>query len=181
MTISGVSSISPFSQLSGVSGVSSTTQTDADGSVTSVGTTRSKRDTFRSDFASLLKAVQAGDITTAQSALATLKADVKASTAGYSPSSSASSSQPDLDALFKAVQAGDITGAQSSLASLKSDIASAATQDASPPPANGQTQGAHPHHHRHAGGSLEAAVAAAFQSVTGADSSSESAPSTAAA
>jgi hypothetical protein len=46
-----------------------------------------KHDSFRSDFRSLMEAVQSGDMTGAQSALAAIKTDVGAANATYSPPS----------------------------------------------------------------------------------------------
>lgn len=46
-----------------------------------------KPDSFRSDFRTLLEAVQSGDMTGAQSALASIKTDVGAASATYSPAS----------------------------------------------------------------------------------------------
>jgi len=48
---------------------------------------RGSQDSFRSDFRSLLEAVQSGDMTSAQSELASIKSDVGSPNATYSPAS----------------------------------------------------------------------------------------------
>lgn len=84
-----------------------------------------KPDSFRSDFRSLLRAVKSGDMTSAQSALDTIKTDVAAASATYSPASTSASSagavSTDLKALFDAVGSGDASAAQSALATFVSD------------------------------------------------------------
>lgn len=128
-------------------------------------------DTFQSDFATMLQAVQAGNMSTAQSALTSLQGDVQSAAgyltySSYSPASSAPSAttastpQTDLNALFQAVKTGDVTSAQAALAKLQSDAQSAF--DA----ANGGTRhvGGH-HHHRHGRGGLVSALSQAFQSI----------------
>jgi hypothetical protein len=121
----------------------------------------------------MLAAVQAGDISTAQSALTSLQSDTQS--AGYTPdstSTSANSSSPqtDLDALFQAVKTGDATSAQAALTKLQSD-----SQDATQQTGDSQSgQKAHGHHHhRHGGGGggIEAAVAQAFDSTSSTSSS----------
>jgi len=82
-------------------------------------------DSFRSDFRSLVRAVRSGDMTSAQSALETIKTDVASHTATYSPASTTTSTDSpfstDLKALFDAVGSGDATSAQSALAQFVSD------------------------------------------------------------
>jgi len=84
-----------------------------------------KPDSFRSDFRSLVRAVKSGDMTSAQSALDTIKADIAARGATYSPASTTASSQSavsvDLKSLFDAVGSGDATAAQSALVQFASD------------------------------------------------------------
>jgi hypothetical protein len=48
-------------------------------------------DAFQSDFKSLLKAVQSGDLASAQSAVDSLKGEMDGTSATYSPSSASSS------------------------------------------------------------------------------------------
>ena len=89
------------------------------------------------DFAKLLSSVQSGDITSAQSALASLKQD-RGAQFGAASNNGQSQFQKDLNSLVSAVQSGDVTGAQKSLTALQSD--------AKPEGVGGH----HPHHH-HAG------------------------------
>jgi len=135
-----------------------------------------KRDTFQSDFSSLVKAVQGGEISTAQSALSAIESDVTSTSATYSPASTstpasvpgASPAQNDLDALFQAVRGGDIAGAQSALGQLELDVKSTGphVDHAS---LQGQIHGrGHGRGHGHQGSNLLTAVAAAFQSQTSA-------------
>ena len=106
-------------------------------------------DSFQGDFKSLLNAVQSGDLTSAQSAIDSLKGNVNGTSATYSPSSTAPTSTAltstaptstaptstaptsssstatavgaDLKAMLDAVQAGDVEGAQSALKLFVSD------------------------------------------------------------
>ncbi len=86
------------------------------------GAPKTQPDQLHSDFASLLSAVQSGDMSSAQQALTAVQSDVSAADATYSPSSQSGSSQPPsaLQSLFNAVQSGDATGAQQALTQLKS-------------------------------------------------------------
>ncbi len=155
MSITGIGAgISPVASFSFTPSSSTKNSTPAAGST-------SQPDSFQSDFAALLSAVQSGNITTAQSALTSIQSDLQGATAGYSPSSTSSnsptsavagatSSSPmsDLDALFAAVKSGDMTGAQAALAQFKTD-AQSSTQ---------QATGHHHHHHHHGGGGSEAST-----------------------
>lgn len=128
-------------------------------------------DTFQSDFATMLQAVQAGNMNTAQSALTSLQGDVQSAAgyltySSYSPASSAPSAttastpQTDLNALFQAVKTGDVTSAQAALAKLQSDAQSAFGA----PNGSAGHAGGH-HHHHHGGGGLVSALSQAFQSI----------------
>jgi hypothetical protein len=81
-----------------------------------------KHDSFRSDFRSLLEAVQSGDMTSAQTALASIKNDVATANATYSPASAPPAT---------AAQVVDQTTADPSAAGTTAD-ASMATSTASP-------------------------------------------------
>jgi len=83
------------------------------------------RDTLRSDYASLFSAVQSGDMTAAQSALATLQSDLGPlqATASYA-SPFQSKLAGDLQALETAVQSGDAGAASTALQSLLTDVSS---------------------------------------------------------
>jgi hypothetical protein len=133
-----------------------------------------KRDTFRSDFSSLVKAVRGGDISSAQSALSALESDVTSTAATYNPASTspaaaapvASASQNDLDALFQAVRGGDIAGAQAALGQLQLDVRSTVPHG-DHASLQGQIHGrGHGRGHGHQGSNLWTAVGAAFQSQT---------------
>jgi hypothetical protein len=127
-----------------------------------------KPDSFRSDFRSLLRAVKSGDMTSAQSALATIQSDVAAASATYSPASTTTPAESplgaDLKALFDAVGSGDATSAQTALAKFVSD-----RRDAWQPQSvgsDGEASGSVQGHHgrRHYG--LESLIASLFSSST---------------
>lgn len=143
MSISGISTTNPTSVFNAML---LRRKQDAAGDSGAASVSPGTADTFKSDFASILAAVKAGDITTAQSALTQLTNDFPGAGASYSPSSTAPASAPqtDLQSLIQAVQSGDITGAQTALASLKTDVQAAAG-------ASGLQQ-VHHHHHHHGGG-----------------------------
>jgi hypothetical protein len=131
-------------------------------------------DSFQGDFKSLLNAVQSGDVTSAQSALDSLKGEVNGTSATYSPtstaptstSSTASAVGADLKAMFDAVQAGDVEGAQAALKLFVSD-ARADGPNRAPAKANYGNSGLkisqalHRHHHRLG---LESIIASLFSS-----------------
>ncbi len=180
---SNVGNTAPTQQMSTISLSTSATS----GSSSSTGSSTSTGDTFRSDFASMLAAVQAGDMSTAQTALTSLQGDVQS--AGYSPSSStsaamtaadpsASSPQSDLDALIQAVKSGDTTSAQAALTQLQTDGQNAMQQSSGSSSGSQATQG-HRHHHHHGGGGggVEAAVAQAFDTTSSSSSSSSTSTS----
>ncbi len=101
---------------------------------------RSQRTQFRSDFASLLDAVKAGDMSGAQQALTAVQNDQTAASATYSsqPVQGKGPVATDMQSLFDAVQKGDSTAAQQALTQLQTD----AQQQA-------QTRGAGGHGHHH--------------------------------
>ena len=133
-----------------------------------------KPDSFRSDFRSLVRAVKSGDMTSAQSALATIKSDVASASATYTPMSTAAPADSpigaDLKALFDAVGSGDAASAQSALAKFAADRREAWQS----PTAGSDAQASSPvqghHGRRHYG--LESLIASLFTS------SSTDAPST---
>ena len=140
-----------------------------------------KTDAFRGDFASLLSAVQSGDMTGAQSALQTLESDQPSTPAVYGPSGASSTSSPvssDLSSLFSAVKAGDLNAAQSALDQFRTDVTAkfqSAAQGADPNGQSGQEVRGHHHHHHHGGGGLASLVSSALD---GSSSSSDSSSST---
>ena len=144
MSISGIGSSQVFSTSALTAPTTSAVASAAndgdadDGATSSV----SARKQTRSDFASLLAAVQQGDMTSAQQALTAVQSDLSTAGATYSPSSQSGSGQvpTDLQTLFSAVQQGDTTSAQQALQKLQSD----ASQH--------RAHGAHGHgpHHHHA-------------------------------
>jgi hypothetical protein len=73
---------------------------------------------MRSDWKTLTQALQAGDLTGAQKAFATLQADRQ----NGLQSNPASSISTDLTALGQALTSGDLTGAQKAFTTLRSDI-----------------------------------------------------------
>ena len=127
-----------------------------------------KSDAFHGDFASLLSAIQSGDMTSAKSALQTLQSDLPSTPAVYNASGTSSSSTPissDLSSLFSAVKSGDLSAAQSALDQFKSDVAAKFQQGAQQ--VNGQDgQGGHQvrghHHHHHHGGGLASLLSSAL-------------------
>jgi hypothetical protein len=135
-----------------------------------------KPDSFRSDFRSLLRAVKSGDMTSAQSALATIKSDVASASATYSPAStSAPAESPvgaDLKALFDAVGTGDATSAQAALSQFVSDRRDAWQSQTVSDAQGQQTSGVQGHHgRRHSG--LESLIASLFSSSTSDSTSTE--------
>ena len=95
------------------------------------------------DFKALQTALQAGDLSGAQQAFATLQKDQPASSqAAQTANAPSQNSQgaKDLQALQGALTSGDVSGAQQAFAALKQDI-------------QGAGQAGH-HHHRH-GGSVD--------------------------
>lgn len=126
-----------------------------------------KSDAFHGDFASLLSAIQSGDMTTAQSALQTLQGDLPSAPALYNASGTSSSSNPisaDLSSLFSAVKSGDLSAAQSALDQFKSDVTAKFQSQPQGADQNGQAgKQVHGHHHHHHGGrGLESLVSSAL-------------------
>jgi len=121
------------SQSNGAGAASGSTGTSAAAS------TLSPRDQFTSDIQALFGAVQAGDMSAAQTALQSLETDLTGgSSSGIAATSSTSSISTDWQALIKSVNAGDASGAKSALAKLQADFASVGAS--------------HHHHHHHHGG-----------------------------
>lgn len=87
----------------------------------------------KNDFASLLSSVQSGDLTSAQSALASLQQN-RGAQFGNVSNTGQSQFQNDLNSLVSAIESGDISGAQQSLSALQSDA---------------KTNGVGGHHHHH--------------------------------
>jgi hypothetical protein len=172
MGISGIGGVHPSGNIKSVSRVNSVGQSEtSDAAATVTRANGRKRDTFQSDFSSLVKAVRVGDISAAQSALSALESDVTSTSATYSPASTspapvASPSQNDLDALFQAVRGGDVAGAQTALKQLELDVRSTGPHG-NHASLQGQIHGrGHGRGYGHQGSNLLAAVAAAFQSQT---------------
>jgi hypothetical protein len=173
MGIHGVGGAHASAKVRGVSSVSSVGQSDTGDASTPVASTREpKRDTFRSDLSSLVKAVQGGDISGAQAALSALQSEVTPTSATYSPASTSptatapvvSPAQDDLQTLFTAVRGGDITGAQAALEKLQVDVRSTGPHG-DHASLQGQIHGrGHGRGHGHQASNLWTAVAAAFQS-----------------
>jgi len=172
MGIHGVGGAHASAKVRSVSSVSSVGQSDTGDASTPVASTREpKRDTFRSDLSSLVRAVEGGDMSGAQSALSALQSDVTPTSATYSPASTSptatapvvSPAEDDLQTLFTAVRGGDITGAQAALEKLQVDVRSTGphSDHAS---LQGQIHGrGHGRGHGHQASNLWTAVAAAFQ------------------
>ncbi|MEO7086207.1 MAG: hypothetical protein ABI442_07750 [Gemmatimonadaceae bacterium] len=124
---------------------------------------------FRSDIATLINAVQSGDMTGAKAALTAVQNDMSAVKAGYSQQSTSSTQQlpPDLQNLFDAVQNGDATSAQSALTKLQSDA------QANGSSAAGGVHGHH-HHHHHADSDAGASSASTTTSTSSTSTTSDS-------
>ncbi|HTR79236.1 MAG TPA: hypothetical protein VMH39_14045 [Gemmatimonadaceae bacterium] len=136
----------------------------------STSTAKSPQTTFTSDFASLVNAVQGGDITAAQSALSALENDVQTASSGYA--TPATGVQADLQSLFQAVKTGNLSAAQTALTQLQSDSQTRAAGTAG----TGAPVG-HRHHHHHGGGRVPTAstnATLAAPSSTGTDSGTDS-------
>ena len=106
---------------------------------------RAQRTQFRSDFASLLSAVQSGDMSAAQQSLSAVQSDMSAQSATYGQSGTAPTGQigSDIQSLFDAVRKGDAPAAQQALSQLQSDRQQPTQTNAAPP------HGHHHHHHHH--------------------------------
>lgn len=139
-----------------------------------------KSDAFHGDFASLLSAIQSGDMTSAQSALQTLQSDLPSTPALYTASGTSASQTSvgsDLSSLFSAVKSGDLSAAQSALDQFKSDVAARFQengQQTNGQAAQGSQQVRGHHRHHHHGGGLESLVSSAL---TGSSSSTDSSTS----
>jgi hypothetical protein len=173
MGIHGVGGVHSSAHVKNVSSVKQAGQSET--SVAPAAVTRTG-DTYQGDFSSLVKAVQGGDISGAQSALTALQSDVAATSVTYSPASTsspapavvASPAQNDLSALFQAVSGGDIAGAQAALGQLQVDVRSTGPHG-DHASLQGQIHGrGHGRGHGHQASNLWTAVAAAFQSQTSA-------------
>jgi len=126
-----------------------------------------KSDAFRSDFGSLLSAIQSGDVTSAQSALQTLQSNLPSTAAVYTAPGTTSQNPvaSDLSSLFSAVKSGDLSAAQSALDQFKADVTAKFQSQAQGADQNGQTSQqvhGHHHHHHHSGGGLESLVSSAL-------------------
>ena len=136
------------------------------------------------DLKSLEKALNSGNLTTAQNALATFKQIAQnAPGAASSTQPFATNSQlgKDFTSLQNALNSGDLTGAQSAFATLKTDLAAVmagGTDSATGTTASSATAGtksasaAHHHHHHHAGTTGGSATSSLLNSVSGTTSSS---------
>lgn len=129
---------------------------------------------IKKDFSTLQASLSSGDLTTAQSAYATLTQDLQQAQAGQQTGASTQIST-DLAAVGTALQSGDLTVAQSDFETLTKDLQSAQQSQ------TGQQVYKGHHHHHHGGGSKPAdttlnndlaAVGTALQSgdITGAQS-----------
>jgi hypothetical protein len=180
MSISSISSTRPpYGGIASVTSAQSSVGNDS--SIGASGVGAKVGDSFRGDFASLLEAVQAGDISTAQSALTALQGDVSGTSAAYGPASTSSASsadssspQTDLDALFQAVKSGDSSSAQAALTKLQADAQNSADPSASTQQSGTQQAGHHHHGHHHGG--VESAVSQAFQSLQSGSATDGDAP-----
>ena len=146
MTISGIGSVLSTSPVFPASSSDATSATDPSDSQS---LRRTQRTQFRSDFATLLDAVKAGDMSSAQQALTAVQTDRAAIGATYSNSSGQGQDKgaipSDMQSLFDAVQQGDASAAQQALTKLQTD----AQQQAMTRGAQGH---GHHHHHRPASG-----------------------------
>ncbi len=90
------------------------------------------------DFQTLAKALNSGDLSSAQSAFSALQTDLQKIGGNQQASQSSSSStlQNDIKTLGDALKAGDLSGAQKAFATLQQD-------------AQNQVQQGHHHHHHH--------------------------------
>ena len=112
---------------------------------------------IRQDFNQLASALQAGDLSGAQSAFSSLHQLLQGQQTGSNASSNGPSTiQSDFAALGQALQSGDLNQAQGAFSQLQNDIQTA--QHAAGSPGQSLTQGlqaavkGHHHHHHHGGG-----------------------------
>jgi hypothetical protein len=103
----------------------------------------SNRNSFRADFSALASALNAGDLSGAQSAFSALQSlqpgrfGNSSSAGGATSANSASPINTDIAALSKALQSGDLTGAQTAFKKVQQDM--------------GSVQRGHHHHHKQGG------------------------------
>jgi hypothetical protein len=90
----------------------------------------------KSDFSTMAQAIKTGDLSTAQTALASFLNNVKDPQSSNSIFSSNTQVGKDLQSLQSALQSGDTKGAQSALQTLQADLSKVAG-------------GKHHHHHSH--------------------------------
>jgi ribosomal protein S20 len=88
------------------------------------------------DFQTLAKALNSGDLSSAQSAFSALQTDLQKIGGNQQASQSSSTLQNDIQTLGDALKAGDLSGAQKAFATLQQD-------------AQNQVQQGHHHHHHH--------------------------------
>jgi len=102
------------------------------------------RNSFRTDFSALASALNAGDLSGAQSAFSALQSlqpgrfGSSSAPGGATSANGASPISTDIAALSKALQSGDLTGAQAAFKKVQQDMGSA--------------QRGHHHHHKHDSG-----------------------------
>lgn len=189
MSISSITTrndASPYAY--GIAGSIGAQSSTAGQSNTDVPSATSGKDSFRGDFASLLAAVRAGDIGSAQSALTSLQSDLSSNGSSYNPASTPSSNstpgQTGLDALFQAVKSGNLSAAQTALSNLQSDVRGAVDSSASNASDGQSAEQAAPaarhHRHHHGGGGLASMLDQALASTnvdgTTTDSDASTAP-----
>jgi hypothetical protein len=114
------------------------------------------------DFQSLSQALQSGDLSSAQSAFATLQSNLTQNSSGPSPFSDPNSqASKDLAAVGTALKSGDVSGAQDAMATLQKDMKAA--------------RGGHHHHHAQAAdstSSTDSTTASEFETLLNAATTS---------
>jgi hypothetical protein len=112
------------------------------------------------DFQSIGSALQSGDLSTAQSALATFQKDLQSNsqTSASQPFGKNRQANTDYQSLTSALQSGDLSGAQKAFSSLKNDLQS--TQS---------TQSTHKgHRHHHSSSATDATTSSTTSATTSA-------------
>jgi hypothetical protein len=105
------------------------------------------------DFQAIGSALQSGDLTSAQSALAAFQQDLPASsqTSSNQPFGANSKANSDYQSLVSALQSGNLSNAQQSFASLQTDLKATSKS----------------HHHHHHSSSTTSSTTAASSTTTG--------------
>lgn len=128
MSVSGISSLLGSTSLYSITSLSSTDLSNVQSYGSGSGIPQSDSANVSSmakqmsDFSSLGQAFQSGDLSSAQSAYASLESDLTGSGGTNSPLTTNSQLSKDLTAVSSALQSGNLSTAQNAFATLQSDL-----------------------------------------------------------